>query len=331
MCYCYFRGKKTFNFMTFYCARPLLFSLLLLICFSHPAKAQFETFYSRGILERIKNGNTHVLVNDTSFPRAAEFLNVFKKNWTITKSVSFLKKQDLNENVIANDTYFILEPYRIEAGHSTVVIFTLNLFTPKDRAIKKGRKFRAHDEDWLAQIQLGIDRTAIGEVYVDTDMGQSFSFDFNGNKHIFNWSPGFLKSYLQIISAAITADKKISLTHEQTNKDQVASLKNQTIYINADDYRDGGIFTRDGHSLDTLKLFKDVKFKYRLISNEELDKKILDDKTPTFYLLSVLTGGCKMVSVINSQTGEQIYLRFTSATWNLKPGDLKDLSKQIEK
>jgi hypothetical protein len=304
---------------------------LSLFYFIATANAQIETFYKKGILEKIKNGHTHVLVGNATFPHSEAFLNTFKKAWTITKSVDFVKVDDLAQNLVAGDTYFSLQAHSFNAPHGIVQTFYLNLWMPDESTIKKRRKNKYTEDDDIAHIRLLYDLqgSIISTMGAPSDNQQSS--DFDGGGHLSNWSPGMVKNYLLQLSDAIVADKKIDYTDDITIKTKLPSLQTQTLYFPMDAFRETGAFVRYGSFNDTTKILKGYKFNYKVIANEQLDQKITNDKDPFYYTVFLASGSCKMVAVVNSQTGELIYSRYTKSSYNLKAGDLKDLSKQVGK
>ena len=83
--------------------------------------------------------------------------------------------------------------------------------------------------------------------------------------------------------------------------------------------------------IEEKELFADYKLNYKLIPVADLNTKILNDTTPFYYMLFVKSGNDKYISVTNSVTGEMVYSAFTSQSYNLKSGDLKELQKAIQK
>jgi hypothetical protein len=79
------------------------------------------------------------------------------------------------------------------------------------------------------------------------------------------------------------------------------------------------------------ELFSDYELKYKIIPTKELNDRVLEDKEEFYYLMYVKSSSFKYVSVVNSRTGECIYSKFNTGAYNLKSGDIKDLSKKIKK
>jgi hypothetical protein len=148
---------------------------------------------------------------------------------------------------------------------------------------------------------------------------------------LFNWTPGTLKNYLLQLKTALVINKDVDCRNSFAQDASLAQLKTERLYIPKNDFRETGSFVGDGKYNDSTKIMKGYKFDYKVISNDELDQKILTDPNPFFYLLFMTTGSCKMVAVVDSQTGELMYSKFTTSSYNLKEGDLERLSKEINK
>ncbi|MDB5122793.1 MAG: hypothetical protein JWP94_922 [Mucilaginibacter sp.] len=304
-----------------------LAAALCFLCLSQ-AMAQIQIF-SKNALDKIKDGTTHVMVGDADFPNSAEYYRVFKKYWTVTKGVEFLKESDLKENIKEGDSYFRLENVVIHnyyMGRYPAQFFYLNLWIPSDRGVKKPGKFSIYNETAIAHLQTSV-RYLKGDSHILT-------FDFDGSGHISNWNPGTLKNYLQRLSTALQKGEKMN-TDDITNKDELKLLRSQVLYCPEDDFITMNMFGKLGTYTDDeiADLFKSYQFQYKTITNRELEDKILADKEPFYYMLYFrgLSVGI-MIGVVNSRTGELIYSKTKSSTYNsMKSGEIKDLYKAVNK
>jgi len=76
-------------------------------------------------------------------------------------------------------------------------------------------------------------------------------------------------------------------------------------------------------------IFGDYKYKYQIVTKEQLNRLIIETGKPLYYLTFIKDSSNKIVCVTNAQTGKTIYSRGTSFSYNLKAGDIKDLNKEI--
>jgi hypothetical protein len=299
---------------------------LCLFCLSD-VTAQVDIF-SKNALDKIKDGTTHVIVNDLDFPNSAEYYRVFKKYWTVTKGVEFLKASDIKDNLKEGDSYFSIESTIWYSGdvHTSYTYYYLNLWVPNDRAINKPAKYNIHDEVAIAHLNI-LFRLLPGD-------RPKPSLDFDGSGHISNWHPGTVKNYLQQLQIALLTGKKMQSENVE-DKEQIKQLRGHILYCPEDDFFTWNIFGKLGKYTDEqiTDLYKEYEFQYKTITNRELEDKILADKEPFYYMIyvpSVQTG--KMVGVVNSRTGELIYSKaHSSMSYSLKSGDIKELNKAVNK
>jgi len=308
--------------------RRTILTVLATVLFLTRANAQVEVFMKNPI-EKIKSGNTHIIVNNLTFSQSNEFYAVFKKYWTFTKGVEFLRAEDLQNNLVAGDTYFSLENLVVRnekyGGNS---YFYLNLWMPDEKVVRKGKELKITDEISIAHIEISTDA---GTAMTSYFLQKGYGFDFDGGGHIFNWSPGMLKNYLQQLGNLLQKGKKVGYTDDITNHDELKNLSHQTLYCSEDNFHKVGAFMRGDKNVDTVKVFEDYKYDYKILKGEELSAKILADSGQFYYLLFLRDSSSKMVAVINARTGEIIYSRFKSLmAFILKPGDLKTLYKAIK-
>lgn len=121
--------------------------------------------------------------------------------------------------------------------------------------------------------------------------------DFNGVKR---YNFGVLKNHLRQIKSAAELGKDINYYRNYHNKDKLALLKTDTLYIVND---------HPGNQ-DFAKTIKDhYPYPYKLISNPELEDAILHTDKNFYYMHFAYTSdlGQYHIGIVNSQTGEEIF------------------------
>ena len=120
-----------------------------------------------------------------------------------------------------------------------------------------------------------------------------------------------------------------SLYAEYTNQKELKNLTKETLYIPDFTLVKLNKFNGDERKRHDLEdIMGDYEQKYKLIKTTELNQSILNNQK-MYYLVYVKSSTDKYISVINSQTGEIIYTRYTPLSYNIKSGDLKELNKAI--
>jgi len=245
-------------------------------------------------------------------------MDAFKKYWTYTKGVDFVNEDDLQGSLVLGDTYFSLGTQSATYSNGTTVSdMFLGLWTPKERAVRKGKDFSSNSEILVASITL-TENTHPKKEGPRTD----------GTGPIGYWTPGNLKNFLQQMGAVLLSGRKISVADDISDKTQLKLLQNQTLFCSPD------IFYQYKNDDDKTKfireVFEDYKYDYRILSPTELSDKILADKEPFYYVVylhNYVAG--KIVAVVNSRTGQLIYsTRKVSFAAHIKSGDLKDIYKE---
>jgi hypothetical protein len=202
----------------------------------------------------------------------------------------------------------------------------LELWTPSAKflASKSKKGIGKKDHQQLARIDLFTDFPTLN------NPSNIYLTDYSGEGHIRNWGPGILKNYLQILMQMLDAGKEVKLYSQQLEDPKVKELKNKTLYV--PDYvltkfnKFSGDETKKHEEKD---IFEDYKFKYQLLPIAELNKKILEDKEPFYYLVYIKSSTDKFLTIINSSTGEIIYKVYYPASYNINSDNLEDLCKTI--
>ncbi|PSG88260.1 hypothetical protein [Aurantibacter aestuarii] len=292
-------------------------------------------------LAKIKGGTTYIAMKDPSTEKAKKFIEVFKNNWTISK-FEFIKYSEIEDYLSPNSSFLTIGGYETNVqfiklyqngrskngiNYSNTHLY-LELWTCADNYFenKKDKKsFENKDKIQVARIELFTDF----ETLADPD--KIFQSDYDGDGHIRNWRPGILKNYLQSLMNYLNKSKNRTLFSETINEKEIKNLKNEILYVPEYVLMKFNKFTGDETKKHNEKsIFKDYKFKYQLLSKDELSEKILVDNTPFYYLIYIKSSTDKYINVINSTTGEIIYSKYSPVSYNIKSKDLKKLQKQVQ-
>lgn len=298
---------------------PRIFPFILFLTGSLTVKAQLNVYF-KDALEQIKNGYTHIIVDSNYFVSGSKYVDIIKKNWTLTKGIDLVKSEDLDGKMVLGDSYFM---FGTEVGTysngMSVSDLIFGLWTPTERAVSHQWHFTSNSLKLLVSV-----------VLTQNTHPRKEGPPADGTGPIGSWSPGILKNYMQQVTAALEASKKIRITDDITDKEQIKLLQTQTLYCTPDlfyQYKD------DEDKTKYIKeTFEDYKYDYRILSPDELSDKILANKEPFYYVIylhNYIAG--KVVAVINSQTGEIIYLRRdVSFAAHIKSRDLKEISNAAQ-
>jgi len=153
--------------------------------------------------------------------------------------------------------------------------------------------------------------------------------DKNGKSLYFNWSEGLLKNYLQGFMWYIAQNKKFFDDYTDIyEKDKMELLKHDTLFIPdfafteyslSNKIKDTPVLvTKNNTKVGIAKekqnmkiICGEYKHPYKIISSKELSNKLLHDAKPFFYLMYVVDGTFKNITIINSATGENIYFTYS--------------------
>lgn len=149
----------------------------------------------------------------------------------------------------------------------------------------------------------------------------------------FNYKLGFLQNYFQKINSLLKKEQ-IYWMYEDDFLPELKKLVNEKLYIPS--YmaiKYNGWTSQDGEVDDENieKIFKKYNYKYEVISDEELNNKILNNEE-LYYLRYVRMNAERFLQVVNSKTGEIIYRNYiTGMSYNIKSKDIKELNDKIKK
>ncbi len=112
------------------------------------------------------------------------------------------------------------------------------------------------------------------------------------------------------------------------NKQELRKLKTQKLYIIEDVKQKNMGFNRDERDIN--ELIADYQYPKQVISSDELNTKILAGEE-FYYLFYNQDNSKKIISVVNSKTGELIYNTLERMSFVIKDKDFKELNKVVSK
>jgi hypothetical protein len=306
--------------------KKTLFALLLIFAFTK-SEAQFK-ISNLDYLSKIKDGTTYVAMKNPDAPVVKDYIDVFKKYWTFSK-VEFIKYSDIQKKVSSESSFFEIGGFEVSAQGayitSTNTHIYLKLWACSDKFLKnKNKKLSDMDKIEIARIELYTDFSSLYSPKI------LMSSDYDGGGHIRNWGPGFLKNYIQDLMTLLDANKERSLFSGVSDVKTIKELKNQTLFV--PDYvliKFNKMTGDESSRQDEKNIMSDYKYKYEILTTEALNKKIMTEKDPFYYLVYVKSSTDKFVSIFNSQTGEMIYSSYSPMSYNFGSKDMKDISSKI--
>ena len=288
---------------------------------------------------KVRKGITYIAMKDPASEKAKAYVEIFKNNWTISK-FEFIKYSEIEKYLSPENSFLSIGGYETstqfvklyENGSSKNGInyasthLYLELWTCDEKSFEKNKKkFGNKDKVQIARIELFTDFPTLS----DPDL--LYQSDYDGNGHIRNWGPGILKNYVQALMGFLTKSESRTLFAGIANAKELKILKKEVLYV--PDYvliKFNKMTGDETKKHEEKEIFEDYAFKYKLIPVSELNEKIVNEKTAFYYLIYIKSSTDKYLSVINSLTGDIIYTTYSPMSYNIRSGDLQELSRKIE-
>jgi hypothetical protein len=337
----HFLNRKQFNFTVMEMKFKAKIILLFIILFQASEGFGQILIETTSENERIKNGTTYVILKDSTTDKIKQYMDVLKKYWTHSK-IEFISFSEIDKNMGPENSYLMFGSttntttsvrtgsfgFQREGVSSSCTYIYLELFTIKQEVFKAKRKkykFNYKDKIRIARIDLFTDFDAVQNVDL------IFKSNFDGNGHIYNWGPGFLKNNVQTLMGYLRKNEVVQLKNEIENDIELKNLKTETLYVPSYTMIKYNKFNgNESKSHDEEDIFEDYKNKYKIISTEELNNKILSETKPFYYLVYIRSCTQKFINVVNSSTGEIIYSEYNAISYNMKTKDLRKLYKKTQ-
>ena len=291
------------------------------------------------LIPKDKNNVTYVTMTDPEADASQPYIKAILEAWTIGK-VEFIKYSDANKynntesyflsigGIIYNSSMKRSSGYgKVDYTNTHVYLEYFKLGASTETEDKKGKKkIIVGEKKQIARIELYTDFKTLAEPE------NIFNNDYDASGHIRNWGPGVLKNYLQAFSGYVKNNEERTLYANSENSKELKNLRNSVLYVTEDVLIKFGKFNGDeSKRFDKEDIFKNYSLKYKLISMNELNEKVLNETNPFYYLLYIKSSTDKYVTVINSVSGEIVYTHYSPLSYNFKSDDIEDVQKAIRK
>jgi len=292
---------------------------------------------------RFKNTKTIFILSEVF--THDEYKEVLSESWTLTP-YELVNKNDVNlENYDLEKTSFALLGGHIvniqkSSGLSFNKYFTYVDFFMFDKEkklkeieeYKKKSNKRKENYDLLAAKRENFARFYLlpnNELLKSLFIG-NISFEIYKKPSFFNYKLGFLKNYFQFINDKMTKNESYWF-YQNSSTLEFKQLKSKTLYVPSYVITHLSGEDEDSKNAKLEDYFKDYEYKYELMDDDVLNKKILEGEE-FYYLRYARVNTERFLQVVNSKNGNIVYANYiTGMSVSLKPKHIKELSKDISK
>jgi hypothetical protein len=310
------------------------------VFFAFTSTAQYHT--EGKFAAKLKSAPLHVLVKNLDHPDTKAWMDAIRKGWTLSE-VKFVTAEQATQ-FYATGNYFLSigawesmlsaeqmqrpeSVYGIDVGKSSLFI---ELWTPHEDWLKKKKKPLAPED----KMQIGrVEQTITMQARIRP---RPIDFVNMEQSVILSWGKGLLKNYLQQLSSHLASDKPQKYDKDFSNESKLKDVKKEKLYVPDFVFVEptvncllGKCTFKDVYS-DPKEIMSDYKGAYEVISTKDLNDKILNETSPFYYLLCIVSGTDKYITIVNSLTGEVIHKTYVSNSAKLKEKDIKKLFKEMQ-
>ena len=271
------------------------------------------------LLNELKNTTTLVFMPASDTVKHQIYRELMEEHWNLTP-MKFLSYSQYTE-------------YKYKKGYSYMLF--------GDDFINDGTSFssyvyfelwhwHADKDNWDKRRKVQLARM---ELYPDPettfDPSLIYDYRYSTEGHIFNWSPGMFKNYMQLISRDLTKGITRTAAKTETVVEELKLLKDQTLYIPEYAFEQHNSNQKSLGYTPAAEMMADYPYKYKVVKNEELSKMISESEGKIYYLLFVRSNSDKYFAVMEGHDGNIVYHRHTPQSINVKRSDIKKLAKVI--
>lgn len=258
---------------------------------------------------------------------------ILSKYWKVTEfEIITLKEFDANPNKYKQMTHSIaeLKSYVLTTTYtsSSGTKVTNHIFVSLDWYIIDEIKEKKGKTQYKTTTFASVFFTPDVDTRIQTE---ELSLDKVSVNRLQNYKLGYFTNYIQFINDGLTLNSNFNCFDESINKEKMKSLKTGTLILSEEIKKKFKAYQfSSGKDREITELLEDYKYKYEVLSEKEIDDKIKNNED-FYYLIYSQINAKKIISIVNSKTGEIIYNVKDRLSYNIKPNDFKDLNKVLSK
>ncbi len=149
---------------------------------------------------------------------------------------------------------------------------------------------------------------------------------------LYNYNLVTLKNYVQKVNALIERNTGWAMTGKRKSTSEIKLLKDKTLYVPDYFAIKWNPFTWMDSKPDINfihKVFSNYGFDYKVISQKELERKVIQDNEMIYYLKMCRFSSNLILEIVNSKTGEIIYRHYRGTTYNVSKGLVNNIKRDI--
>lgn len=282
----------------------------------------------------LKKTKTYFVVpNELDFEKTK---NLITSIWTFNP-IEFIAQDDYNENdyVVENNTIirihdknYSMTKTTIGKGSRTIGNWFVNKFElisyPSVRIKKNGKK----DPEIHQFADVFFTQSILSRYKNHPSYRAKKAEEIGEEPDYYNFDYGYIKNYFQVLNDKLNKKEMLNVRDGIVNTKKLKALKTQTLFVPDWILKTTNAFTGAlGKIREPEELFEKYDFPYEMISYQALNDKILSGEK-FYYLMHSQFNEYKLLSIIDSTTGEMIYL-VENKGYNIDSGDIKDINKEI--
>lgn len=328
----YIRSRKTQTM------KRLAAIFLFLFAVANTAYSQLHVDNLKKVLPKIQEGPTYVVVGgDIKSNAAKDYMVLWDKYWPYAK-LTFISPGEITKHLNANSSFITIAKFKTDpvpgtngsigwAGYreTELKIWTCTKPGSLNSTARDPYSDISNEYSWGDYVarypfhRVGYDkkapRVSFPEIFFDPK-----EEDTEGHTPDTTLAAGFMRNYIQQIILAFR-DNKEEWSQERLNKTAVSKLKTDTLYIPR--------WIVESYSLPE-KFFSEYPYPYKVVSRGELNKMLVENSTTFYYLDGHKFPAFIFLKIIDSKTGEVVYLDRSTVTRSYKT-EMDKLGKKIGK
>lgn len=282
----------------------------------------YQSEFKKKDLEKLKSAKVYFIVPKQfkDIYEALDYEEVIKGVWTFS-DIKIIEESEIYDNLELGNVFIRFYSHSTRNSKSTYSFNYLNIGLINKVKKEDNRAYKYwNDKIGMMFFTTNVDARMDMVRMQDTIYGD-----------LIDYRMGYLKNYFQQWNDALVKGEGVDMYDDYVDEKKIRNLKKKKVlYIPKNILYGFNALTGQEREKSAEELFKDYPYEYITISANELSNKILKDEEPFYYLMYHQKNAHKMITIVESTTGQVIYRTAKNMSYNIKPKDIRAIVKKMK-
>lgn len=282
----------------------------------------YQSDFKKKDLQKLKDAKVFFIVPRTfkDVYEASDYEEILKDVWTFS-DIKIIEDTEITDNLETGNVFIRYYSRRYRKDNMILVFNYFKLSAVNKIKEKDDGGFKYWDDK-------------LGFMFFTTNVDARMDMVRNQDTiygDLLDFRMGYLKNYFQQWNDALIKGEGVDMYDDYVDEKKIRHLKKKnSLYVPKNILYGFNALTGQERDKSAEELFKDYPYEYITISANELSNNIIKDEEPFYYLMYHQKNAHKIITIVESTSGQVIYRTAKNLSYNIKPKDIRAILKKMK-